>query len=216
MAGTLQEMGRFADAVPWYQKHVALIPSAAGSHYRMAVCYAETQRPDDALREIEAALLLEPKLSDARVLRSAIREKRRDHDGAVADLRAAVATDPAKPILRYKLARLLAAAQRTAEAEAAFAELLKLRPDFAAAYAGLGAIHAGQGRLPEAVAEYRKALELEPLLDDARFNLAEVLEGQQRLPEALAEYRRLAAADAARPEVRQAAEVRLAALGAGQ
>jgi superkiller protein 3 len=65
--------------------------------------------------------------------------------------------------------------RRLTEAAAAFSEAVRLDPDFAAAWKGLGAAYAAQGNYRDAVEPFRKACSLNPRLEDACYYLARAL-----------------------------------------
>ncbi len=202
-------MDRYPEAIAWFQRYLELVPTSAYAHHWLSVCYLRMGDRDNALREAAAALAIDSRFSDARVLRGGILAARGDHAGAVKELRAAVATDPAKPMLRLDLAKVLAEAGQSAEAEAEYAALLRLRPEDPSALIGLGVLQAQTGAVDKAEASLRRALELDPRQDSARFNLARVLERQGRAGEAREEYRRLAESKDTAPAFRTPARDRL-------
>jgi predicted O-linked N-acetylglucosamine transferase (SPINDLY family) len=78
---------------------------------------------------------------------------------------------------------------------------LEIRPDFPAAFVGMGNLHAGGKRLEDAADCYRKALALEPGIPDAHVNLGHVLKDQGKAQDALECYR---AALALKPDFAEA------------
>lgn len=73
-------------------------------------------------------------------------------------------------------------------AQRAYQEAIRLRPDFVEAHINLGLLHHHAGDLAKAEACYRQALWYEPKLALAHFNLAVVLEDQQKPVRAIAAY----------------------------
>jgi tetratricopeptide (TPR) repeat protein len=202
-------MGRSREAIGQFRRYVELVPTSSYAHQWIAICHVRLGEREAALREAEAALALDPRFTDARVLKAGVLAARGEHDAAIRVLREAIATDPAKPIVRLDLAKILAEAGRTEEARAEFETLLRLEPDSVPGLTGLGALLAGQGQLEPAEAALRRALDHEPSAAQARFNLARVLERRGRSEEATAEYRRVAGDENASADLRAAARARL-------
>lgn len=206
-------MGQPAQAIEQYRKYVELVPTSSYAHLWIAICYLNLGDRDGALREADAALALDARFTDARVLRAGVLAARSQYETAIAELRSAVATDPGKPAIRLDLAKVLAEAGQPAEARRTYEELLREKADYAPALIGLAALQASSGDLDAAALGLRKALELDPRQLNARFNLAQVLERQQRLSEARMEYERLAEAKDTPSGLRAEARRRLEALG---
>jgi tetratricopeptide (TPR) repeat protein len=204
-------MGDDAHAIEWFRKYLELVPTSAYAHQWIAICQLRRGDRDQALREASAALAIDPRFSDARVLRGGVLAGRGDYAGAIAELRQAVETDPAKPALRLDLARVLGEAGRADEARAEYEAALAVQPDYAPALVGLGVLLAGRGDPAGAERALRRALELDPAQAEARFDLAEVLDRQGRRAEAAAEYARVRDAEGTPPAIRTRARARLEA-----
>ena len=195
-------LGRWREATTFFRRYLGMVPTSAYAHHWIAVCELRLGDREAALREADATLALDPRFSDARVLRAGVLASRGEHATAIGELRRAVETDPAKPALRLDLARVLAEAGRPGEAKAEYDTLLKLRPDDPAALTGRGALAAASGDAAAALRDLRRALELQPQLDEARIDLAQVLERLGQRDEALAEYRRLSDAPGTAPAIK--------------
>jgi arylsulfatase A-like enzyme/Tfp pilus assembly protein PilF len=204
--------GASREAITQFRRYLELVPTSSYAHQWIAICHLRLGERDLALREAEAALALDPRFTDARVLKAGVLATRGKYDAAIRVLREAIATDPAKPMIRLDLAKILAEAGRADEARAQFETALRLEPDSVPALTGLGALLAGQGDLEGAEATLRRALGHDPEAMQARFNLAQALERAKRPGEAAAEYRRLAEDDRVPPELRAAARARLRSL----
>jgi choline-sulfatase len=201
--------GSSREAIVEFRRYLELVPTSSYAHQWIAICQVRLGDRQQALREAEAALALDPKFTDARVLKAGVLASQGEYDLAVGVLREAIATDPAKPMIRLDLAKILAEAGRRDEARAEFAAILKLEPDSIPALVGLGAVLAGQGDLAGAEATLRRALASEPAAAQARLNLAQVLERLGRGAEAAAEYRRVSEDEQAPPDARAKARARL-------
>jgi choline-sulfatase len=204
-------MARSRDAIAQFRRYVELVPTSSYAHQWMAICHLRLGEREAALREAEAALALDPKFTDARVLKAGVLAARGEHDAAVKVLREAIATDAAKPMIRLDLAKILAEAGRTEEARAEFDTLLQLEPDSVPGLTGQGALLASQGDLEGAEISLRRALTHDPQAAQARLNLAQVLDRLGRSAEAASEYRTVADDEKAPSDLRNAARARLSA-----
>ena len=213
MGSANMAMGRLDEAIVWFKRYLELVPTSAYAHHWIAVCHLQRGAHDLALKEAEVVLAMDPRFSDARVLRGGILASRGAYDEAIRELRAAVESDPAKPLLRLDLAKVLAEAGRTEEADAEYQTLLKLQPDFAPALTGLAALRVAQGRHQEAIGHLRRALEVHPGSAEARFDLGRALEMKGDRDAARAEYERLLEEPRLPAAVRDATRRRLAQLG---
>ena len=207
-------MGRYREAIPQYKKYLELVPTSAYAHHWLSICYVRLGDQANALREAEATLAIDKRFTDARIMKGGILASRGRYEEALQELRLAVATDPEKTILRLDLAKVLAEAGRPDEADQEYQAALAREPNLQPALAGLGGLRLQQGRLEEAERTLLRALELAREDHGARFNLAAVHERQGRRADAVEEYGRVVASKSAPPDVRAAAQARLAALGA--
>ena len=209
-------MSQYRPAIEQYRTYLELVPTSAYAHQWIAICHVRLNDQDEALREAAAALAIDPRFTDSRVLRGGILASRGQYDAALAELRAAVDTDPEKPMVRLDLAKVLAEAGRNEEARVEYERILTRQPEYPAALTGLGALRAGLGQLDEAGRLLRRSLEVQPAQPDARFNLARVLEQQGRSAEATAEYQHVAEDASAAAPVRAAAREHLRRLRTGR
>lgn len=76
-----------------------------------------------------------------------------------AEFKALIAEFPDSPMGHFSLGKLYLEAKRWAEAVAAFGEAVRLDPNYAAAWVGLGDAHSGAGTSADAKGAYEKALE---------------------------------------------------------
>jgi tetratricopeptide (TPR) repeat protein len=107
----------------------------------------------------------------------------------------------------------LAAAGRTADALAAFAESLRLEPRDPKTHNNLANTLAATGRRDEAQRAYAEAIRLDPRYPDAHNNLANVLAQEGRIDEAMGHYEAALRADAEYVEAHQNLGVLLLARG---
>ena len=207
----LLAVGRHREAIEALRTYLAAVPGSADAHHWIALAHLRLGDRAAALAEEDAALALDPRHGAAVALRAGLLFSTGRKDEGLQALRAAVAADPADLSLRVSLADLLSDAGLAADAEPEYRRVLETRPNDVAALVGLGLLFARTGRPEPALAELTRALEIDPGHDEARFERAVVHERLGRVAEARAGYERLRAAGT-RPDIRQAAEARLAAL----
>ena len=187
---------RFADALAWGERAIALSPAHAPAHGVVVDALVELGRDDEAVRAAQTMVDLRPDLASyARV--SYVRELHGDRPGAVAAMEQALvaAAGPQNVAwaatqvgtLRFEGGDLDAAARRYAEALAAL-------PGFPAAMAGQARVAAARGDLAAAADLYGRALATMPLPEFA-IARGDVLAASGRADEAAAQYALVGAMD---------------------
>src|SRR5260370_10410011 len=86
LASTLMEQGRYREALDRYRAYLALVPTSADAHHWSAICYLRLGDRDRALAEEAAALAIDPRDTDARVLRGGLLAARGPLDEAIGGL----------------------------------------------------------------------------------------------------------------------------------
>jgi Tfp pilus assembly protein PilF len=139
-----------------------------------------------ARRETSAALALAPTFEGPARVRADLDAREGRREDLLAHARAAVAAEPKNGELRYLYGSSLATARHLDEAEVQYRESLRLRPDFAGAYQGLGVIQKWRGDLAAAIPLFRKAAALDPKFSQAHCDLAGALATLGQTEQALA------------------------------
>jgi choline-sulfatase len=204
--------GQHREAIASLRAYLASVPGSADAHHWMALAHLRQGDRARALAEEEAALAIDPRHGAALSLRAGLLFSAGRREEAVQGLGAAVAADPANALVRVAYADLLADAGRHADAEPEYRRVLDSRPNDVSALLGLGLLLARTDRLDDALAAFSRVLEIDPGQDEARFERGAILERQGRVAEARDAYQRLRDTAATRPDIREAAARRLAAL----
>ncbi|HEV2664392.1 MAG TPA: tetratricopeptide repeat protein, partial [Blastocatellia bacterium] len=124
----------------------------------------------EAVRRIDSALKIDPKVADAHHHRGRALMELSRHDEAVVSFDRAIALNPEFAPAFNSRGIALQHLKRVDEALLSFEKSIALKPDFAAAYNNRGILLKEQKRLDEAVAAYDKAVALRPDFADARTN----------------------------------------------
>ncbi len=173
------QAGRLAEAAEAYRKAVAAEPESFSYRKSLGLTLHRLGRVEGAVRELEAALALDPGLPPAQVpverarLRFAlggIAANRGDSGAALRHFREAARLDPGYADAHLQTGNLLGAAGRLEEALAAFGRALAAAepadPAAAPAHLQRATTLMDLGRFAEAVPDLERSLELRP--DDSR------------------------------------------------
>jgi tetratricopeptide (TPR) repeat protein len=158
-----------------------------------ALAHHRAGRLEEAARQYEAALILQPGDADALHYTGVLAHQRGDHDKAVELIERAVKARPGAPQMLCNLAEAQRAAGRPGEAEASCRQALVLRADYPEAQLNLAAALFQQRRFTDSEAAARAALELRPNLTGAALALADALREQRRVLDAEQAYRQVLA-----------------------
>ncbi len=165
VASLLLAAGRPVDAADRYRIAAALLPDDVGVLTGWARMLLLLGEPDQALRPLQHALALDPRIADPRGLLSMIWDAE-DPDAAYAVLRQLVERHPANANLLCQFAQVARTAEYLDQAQVAFDRYRELRPDDPLACIELGRIAASRGESAQALDHFRDALAIEP--DNAR------------------------------------------------
>lgn len=155
---------------------------------RQARAQVALQRGDRATAraELETAMRLSPSFAGPAKALAALDVAEGKQSEAIEHVEAARAADPKDVEVRYQLASRLAQARRLPEAEKEYREVIRLRPEFAGAWQGLGVISKWRGDLTAAIPLFRKAAALDAGYSEAWCSLAGALATVGQTSEALA------------------------------
>ena len=115
---------------------------------------------------------------------------KRQYEGAIANLRQAVAQHPEDTVVQNSLGVALARTGKTQEAIQQYRKVVAASPDFPDAHSNLGAALLSSGRINEAIPELEKAVALSPNYAEAQSNLGTAYAQQGRLDRAIPHLRK--------------------------
>ena len=190
------QAGRLGEAESIYRNILAASPDHADSLHLLGLIASQRGNPAAALDLIGRAIALSPGKPIAHYhnnMAMALLALNRP-DGAIDQLKAALALTPDDAEGHYNLGVLLNERGRPAEAMACFQRAVTLRPDSPEALANLGGLYQAEEKLDEAESCYRRSLALDPASADAQYNLGCVLQKQGNREGAAVHYRRAMAA----------------------
>jgi len=184
----LHRAGRLGEAARIYERILEARPDHHDSLHLLGVVDLQNGNRAEAVRKIDAALMLNPNLAEAFNNRgTALRELNRPQDALESHDRA-IALKPDYPEAFNNRGNALADLKRFEEALASYDRAIALKPDYAEAFNNRGSTAHELKRLDEALASYDKAIALDPRYTDAFNNRGNTLMELRRLDEAVASY----------------------------
>jgi protein O-GlcNAc transferase len=183
---SLHQAGQLADAEQLYQKILAADPQHFDSLHLLGVIHAQRGEHEAALRQIDAALAVNPNVAQAYNNRGASLLALGRHDDALASFERATALAPDYLDALVNRGDALLALQRLQEALASFDCVVALQPDRTAIFLKRGNILSMLGRFEDAIESYDRAIALKGGDADAFNNRGAALRRLGRLEEALA------------------------------
>jgi protein O-GlcNAc transferase len=207
LAAELRRMGKTAEAeqqLAAYSKNVTAEPPledplfrrihelnhGAQAHIQRGTQLEKEGRLDEAIREHEAALVIDPGNVQVHVNLLSLYGRTGDGARAKEHFEAATKLDPGRSDAWYDYGVLLFREQNLTEAQQAFQHALQINPSYAEAHNNLGVIHEQQGRFDQAADEFRAAIAAQPNYPLARFHLGRILVNQQKYDEAIQQLQR--------------------------
>lgn len=152
---------------------LSLKPDSVGTLYNIGNAQMLLKRPDAALVAFKRALALKPDFGDAQVaLQEAL----------------AATMDAAEKMFQQALN--MQDAERHAEAEATYRNVISINPDHVAACNNLGGLLFHRKELEEALQYFQRAAEADPSNADAQINLGDVLQAMGKKETSIERYRR--------------------------
>ncbi len=153
--------------------------------FNRAVELAQENHPEEALREWEKAVALNPEDAKAHFNLALALERRGRLDEAAGHYERAGELDPENESAFTNLSSALARTGKVDRAIALLGKYLAGRPDSAKAHGNLGALLLQRGRAKEAIEHCRKALAIDPGYSDAHNTLGIALSDAGQVDEAI-------------------------------
>jgi tetratricopeptide (TPR) repeat protein len=185
----LASEGRFAAAIPLFQRSIKLNPEAATSHHQLGVAMLSAGRLEQAADAFTATLRLNLRIAAAHYGLAYIFDCKGQEDKAIAGYRAAIRLKPDLAAAQFRLGELYHSRRQRVEAVAAFRSAAAPAGTFRAAIAEARALEASDA-FDEALAAARAAVDAFPDIAEAHTLLAKLLGQAGHSAEAVAHYAR--------------------------
>jgi tetratricopeptide (TPR) repeat protein len=160
----------------------------ASSLVQRGIAYQEAGRIEDAIREHEKALELDPDFLLAHANLIILYGRTNQPQKAEEHFRAAVRINPNHADSYYNCGVLLLREHKFVEAEEMFRKAVEINPFHSQAFHNLGFMREQRGQLEEALQFYLKAVERQPDFPLAHFNIGRILANQKKYDEAISHF----------------------------
>ena len=145
-AADLMDDNRWGDAIALLDAVIAADPRNARALANRAMCYAQTNRVEQATRDLAAAEAVQPVAAVNHRVRAVLANRLSDKTTELAELTKSLTLEPGNPYARIMRSWLLQEQNREPEALANAAAFLDARPDNPDAYLLLARLHIAQRR----------------------------------------------------------------------
>jgi tetratricopeptide (TPR) repeat protein len=163
-AFTLQQEGKWEEAVQQFSRIIAIFPQFAPAHVYRGLLVQEMGMPDKALKDFEHAITLNPNYGMAYYGRGWVRHIKGDFEGELTDAMHGLELDSSNQGAYYRrIGSALAGLQRYVEAIDYYNKAIKLHNgQDAGTILNRGLAHEALNKLDEAIQDYSLCLELSP------------------------------------------------------
>ena len=189
LATALQTDGRIDEAIPHYQRAIALQPDYAPAYNNLGTALRAEGKPLDAVAQYQRALSFRTAYPEAHYnLANALTDAGRPRDAAE-HFRIALQAMPASADVHNNLGIALNDEGKRDDAIVEFRAAVAADPASPKSHRNLADALAGAGRTDEALVEFRRAAQLAPGDGAIRYDLGSFLMELDRTEEAIAEFR---------------------------
>jgi tetratricopeptide (TPR) repeat protein len=146
-------------------------PAKVRPRQNLALYYGMEGRLDEARRELEKAIAIEPRNFELHNNLGIIYRQQGDLGRAIREYQLVLQLEPADAMARYNLGNVYLAQGRYQDALREYGECLRIIPEYDELHNNIGIVHMKTGRFEDAFREFEIALRLNPENMNARKNL---------------------------------------------
>ncbi len=171
------------DVIEKYQT----IPQA---YINRGIIFAAEKKYDEALRDYNKALEIEPKFSKAYNNRGGLMRTLKKYEEAISDFNKAIELQPDYTIAFNNRGLLMNITRRYDQAISDYSKAISLKKDYAEAYSNRGIAYRNAGKFEESLRDFNKTIELQPNYYKAYSERGILMAAQNKYDEALKDYNR--------------------------
>jgi len=164
-------------------------PNKTRGHISLGIVYRNQGRLGEALRELEAAIILDPENAAAHINLGNVYSDLGRVDDAIQEYKTASTLRPDYVDPHYDLGIVYQNLGRFDEAIREYQAAIRLDPGLPRPHNNLGRVYFEKGKLPDALEEFEKAVKIAPDFFSAHINLGIIYQKLGQLDEAFQEYK---------------------------
>jgi Flp pilus assembly protein TadD len=167
---------------------LASVQCCAKSDFNLGVVLDRAGKAEDAIKQYEQALRLDPEYAEAHNNLGTALMKQDRREEAIGHYEQALRLKPDYGVAHINLGIALRQVGRVQEAISHYEQALRISPNSADAHYNLGNALVQAGRVQDAIKHWQQALQINPDLADTHYNLGIALETLGRIQEAIQQY----------------------------
>jgi tetratricopeptide (TPR) repeat protein len=188
LALTRQQLGYWKDGETLFRHALEVTENNRVAHDGLGVALRRKGQTDEAIRQLQEALRLNPDCFDVYINLGVAFEQKGQINEAIRQYQEALRLKPESATARNNLGVALGRKGQTDEAIRQLQEALRLNPDDVLTHNNLGGAFYQQGRTAEAIRQYQEAIRLAPDYADSHNGLGISLEKEGRTAEAIRQF----------------------------
>jgi protein O-mannosyl-transferase len=179
----------YADQETLWRDTIAANPACWMAHNNLGNIFTDKGRIDEALREYEEVIRLQPDNADAHNNLGTCLTRKGQTDAAIRQFQEALSLQSDNANAHFNLGAALDQKGQADEAIRHYRESLRIKANNPNGHFNLGTALLAKGQLDEAISQLQEAVRLQPDNADARNNLGAALSMKGRIEEAVSQFR---------------------------
>jgi tetratricopeptide (TPR) repeat protein len=181
------QSGKYSEAIVYYRNAIQVSPKLARAHYQLARAYLQSKFLQNAYKELQETVTLDPSNSEAQLQFAAVLIAGKKYDEAKAAIARVLEKDPNNAEAHSILGDQFALRGNAPASIREYHEAIRLNPHLIDSYASLATIQVSLGEPAEAENILKLGVESNPKSAGAHVNLAKFDLSQRRFAEARSE-----------------------------
>lgn len=185
---TFSKQGKFAEAILFYQRALALEPNYVTAYYNLGNAFKRVGKISEAIEVYQRALALNPHSAEMHLNLGNIFQEQGQFAKAIASYQQALILNPNYLEAHYNQGIALSKQGKIDEAIKCYQYVLTLNANDVEAHNNLGIALGEQGKIDQAINCYQRALTLNPNYAQAHYNLGNAFCDQGQIVKAMTCY----------------------------